>query len=77
MPPILIAENHQDQRGLQVKCPNHNIDAGGNCHACGYNTDQAIADAVSRGEDPYGFVPDVEMTDEELAELRAWEEGES
>lgn len=31
-------------------CPNHNIDAGGNCRTCGYFSDDAHA-AEARGED--------------------------
>lgn len=36
-------------------CSNHNIDAGGNCYACGYNSDVAHDEAVMRGEDVYGY----------------------
>lgn len=51
-----------------MSCPNHDIDAGGNCRACGYNSDIAYAEALARGEDVYGYVP--EVSDEDRA---AWE----
>jgi hypothetical protein len=40
---------------VTVDCPNHNIDAGGNCRSCGYNSDVAYSAAVLRGEDVYGY----------------------
>lgn len=51
-------------RRVQDDCPNHNIDAGGNCHSCGYNTDIALAEAVARGEDVYGDVFEVRPGDD-------------
>jgi hypothetical protein len=53
-----MAETHSYEH------PCSDTDAGGNCKAagCAYNSDEAHYAAISRGEDVYGFVP--ELTDE-------------
>lgn len=53
------------------KGPHFDTDAGGNCKApsCFYNSDEARYAAIARGEDVYGYVP--ELTDGELAKWEA------
>ncbi len=50
--------------------PGFDLDAAGNCRCgCGFNSDADHYERVTRGEDVYGFVP--ELADEQPSEIEA------